>query len=836
MSSDTDIETDTSRIAQQGPPYPRSDEEELHNQLIEINEEFCSEELEVLKFLCYDILPASKLENADSALSIFENLKKGNKLTHTNVDILLECLWWMHRKDLIRKLGFDPKEVEPFISGLHQILPFRKLLLELREDITDKEFNTLQFYLDGKVKKKKLQDKKNMMELFIFLEREGLISHDDPKPLITLMKTIKRADLVDLVKDHYGKPVKPNPTRVPPPGSSFQGQRNPQGQDAHSVTDDRNRRRIISPAEPQVERQMPVGGGQGRRAEPVLAPSGDRRPGVIDRSASAGTMSAPSSLENEQGAFGEGQGILPDQLLRHVSLTVKDLSDDFGIELGFSNPDIATYERVYPDPAERCFHMIKHWQNMKLDQGQVGPGLRYALEKLGYKQTSKIVGDWLSEYAAGTQPPPQQQGNQTVGSPDHRVDPVFRPAGPPVEPRVGPPEPPNNYTSLIEAQLVNTEPMQQTGEILQQMGIVSDPKVASLLPANLNLEDIRSQLQHISVNPAAAMNPGVTMNPGAIMNPGAPNAGNQIPPLDQHPMYNAVIGEPALVGQGQVQGQAGGDNQMEEDLMSIELPVYPMNASPKGVCVIINNRNFIVAANDPQSKEMPERRGTDVDASNLQELFRKLDFVVEYHENLTDTGMMQLLVDVAHNIDHKDYDCFVCCILSHGVLSHLYGTNGRLVPIKDLTSVFQTNRCPSLAGKPKLFFLQACQGRDKMAGGEIERDACPPPGNLNENVETDNNDREMIPNESDFLVGYATVPGYVSFRSRNHGSWYIRKLCELVEKYSERHDLLSILVKVNEEVARGNAHVDGGIFKQTPAPVVTLRKKLYFFPPNRRAT
>ena len=73
----------------------------------------------------YLYFSASKLENADSALSIFENLKKGNKLTHTNVDILLECLWWMHRKDLIRKLGFDPKEVEPFISGLNQILPFR---------------------------------------------------------------------------------------------------------------------------------------------------------------------------------------------------------------------------------------------------------------------------------------------------------------------------------------------------------------------------------------------------------------------------------------------------------------------------------------------------------------------------------------------------------------------------------------------------------------------------------------------------------------------------------------------------------------------------------------
>ena len=84
-------------------------------------------------------------------------------------------------------------------------MTFRKLLLELREDITDKEFQTLQFYLNGKVKKKKLQDKKNMMELFVFLEQEGLISHKDPEFLITLMNTIKRADLIDLIKSYYGK-------------------------------------------------------------------------------------------------------------------------------------------------------------------------------------------------------------------------------------------------------------------------------------------------------------------------------------------------------------------------------------------------------------------------------------------------------------------------------------------------------------------------------------------------------------------------------------------------------------------------------------------------------
>lgn len=815
MSVEKDLETDTVKLAQEMPPYPRLNDEELHNQLIEINEEFCSEEIEVLKFLCYDILPASKLENADSALSIFENLKKGNRLTYTNVDFLLECLWWMHRKDLIRKLGFDPKEVEPHIPGLSNILPYRKLLLELREDITDKEFNTIKFYLDGKVKKKKLQDKKNLMELFIFLEQEGLISHCNPELLLKLMQAIKRADLIDRVKEHFGRAAAENQSRIPPTARVNQGEGQVPSQTSNteqavfSSNADRQRQIIAGAPAPAVARTVSVGGGQGRNEQPLPNQGGRRPPVHIDRSPSAGTMSAPSSME--EGAVGEERGIVPDPLLRKISQDVKDVSDDFGMELGFSNTVIVQYQRKFPDPANRCYHMMKLWQYQKEDQGQVVPGLRYALDKLGYKQTSKVITDWFSGFTAAQQPPPQHQGNQPVGPP--AGEPVFQPAGPP--------GPQNIYTDINEAQFVQEEPMQLqlSEENRQQTGTVSDP-MALLLPGTVNMENLRGQLQQLSMNVEAQ------------------NTGNQIPPLNQHPMHVPVIGAPELMDQGQGQVAEAPLNQMEEDLMSMELPTYKMDASPKGICVIINNRNFIVNPSDPSSKEMPERRGTDVDATQLQQLFTKLDFVVEMKVNLTDTDMMQLLVDIAHNTDHRNYDCFVCCILTHGVLNHLYGTNGRLVNIKDLTSVFQANRCPSLAGKPKLFFLQACQGRDKMGGGEIERDASPygnVPRSLSNNVETDNDQQEMIPNESDFLVGYATVPGYVSFRSRNHGSWYIRKLCELVEKYSERHDLLSILVKVNEEVSRGNAHVDGGVFKQTPAPVVTLRKKLYFFNQNRRA-
>ena len=54
-----------------------------------------------------------------------------------------------------------------------------------------------------------------------------------------------------------------------------------------------------------------------------------------------------------------------------------------------------------------------------------------------------------------------------------------------------------------------------------------------------------------------------------------------------------------------------------------------------------------------------------------------------------------------------------------GMCGGIYGVNGRFLEIKDLTSCFKAVRCPSLAGKPKLFFLQACQGRAKQQGKDV---------------------------------------------------------------------------------------------------------------------
>jgi len=60
--------------------------------------------------------------------------------------------------------------------------------------------------------------------------------------------------------------------------------------------------------------------------------------------------------------------------------------------------------------------------------------------------------------------------------------------------------------------------------------------------------------------------------------------------------------------------------------------------------------------------------------------------------------------------DHKTADMFVMCILSHGEDKHFYSSDGGRIKIKDIMNRFDGQNCPALNGKPKLFFVQACQG------------------------------------------------------------------------------------------------------------------------------
>ena len=54
--------------------------------------------------------------------------------------------------------------------------------------------------------------------------------------------------------------------------------------------------------------------------------------------------------------------------------------------------------------------------------------------------------------------------------------------------------------------------------------------------------------------------------------------------------------------------------------------------------------------------------------------------------------------------DHSKYDCTMVAILTHGISGRLYSTDGDLIPVEKITEYFDGMNCPSLIGKPKVFF------------------------------------------------------------------------------------------------------------------------------------
>ncbi|NWR65642.1 CASP8 protein, partial [Bucorvus abyssinicus] len=255
-----------------------------------------------------------------------------------------------------------------------------------------------------------------------------------------------------------------------------------------------------------------------------------------------------------------------------------------------------------------------------------------------------------------------------------------------------------------------------------------------------------------------------------------------------------------------------------------QLEAYKMTSRPRGVCVILNNHNFAKAREAVlEPKHMKDRNGTDVDAAALRSVFSKLHFTIAEHRDLTAEEIRKTL-NTYRCEDHKNRDCFICCILSHGKKGIIYGVDGQEVPIQELTTSFTAQNCHSLAGKPKVFFVQACQGDACQKGVTIETDS----GEQDSSVETDARFQlDCIPAEADFLLGMATLQDYVSYRSPRQGTWYIQALCQHLEYSCPRgEDILTILTAVNQEVSRKTCKPNAE--KQMPQPSFTLRKKLIF--------
>jgi hypothetical protein len=101
----------------------------------------------------------------------------------------------------------------------------------------------------------------------------------------------------------------------------------------------------------------------------------------------------------------------------------------------------------------------------------------------------------------------------------------------------------------------------------------------------------------------------------------------------------------------------------------------------------------------------------------LWNLFNQLGFYVIWHENCNARNMKAYVKeDIEKNNVHK---MLVCCISSHGRQGAVKGQDGEILMIRELIDDVASLDSPETAklkDKPKLFFINACQGSFRQKG------------------------------------------------------------------------------------------------------------------------
>nr|XP_033778010.1 caspase-9 [Geotrypetes seraphini] len=265
---------------------------------------------------------------------------------------------------------------------------------------------------------------------------------------------------------------------------------------------------------------------------------------------------------------------------------------------------------------------------------------------------------------------------------------------------------------------------------------------------------------------------------------------------------------------------------------------YILTKDPCGHCLIINNVDFLEHTN------FPRRKGSDIDSEKLERCFQSFHFDVLVHRNLKGQEIHRELEKLAGK-DHSHLDCCLVAILSHGCESRhiqfpggVYGTDGVPVPVERIVKYFDGLQCPSLRGKPKLFIIQACGGDQRDKGFELDLAAESPNRHQGDSVQSDATPFNVsagsfdqpdavasLPTPSDILVAYSTFPGFVSWRDKETGTWYVEALDSVFRQHAVSEDLQTLLVMVASQVSAKDTKYR---YKQIPGYFNYLRKRFYF--------
>ncbi|XP_040566810.1 caspase-1-like [Lepeophtheirus salmonis] len=241
----------------------------------------------------------------------------------------------------------------------------------------------------------------------------------------------------------------------------------------------------------------------------------------------------------------------------------------------------------------------------------------------------------------------------------------------------------------------------------------------------------------------------------------------------------------------------------------------------KKLLLIFNQTKF------PNHDTCPnDREGVEQDTQAIRNTFNPLGFFIEAYENSSVAEIKHKLLSLSKM---DGLSCLIIFISTHGYENDVLLAFDKDFNLRcDIIEELSPEKMSSLAGKPKVIFVQACQGSKKDKGILIKY--------RKSNIHEVDGHGSGVPihkmsTHVDFLLVKSSYHGYFSFRSNTSGSWFIQTVCKEIGKSSPTDDLLSIMPRVIRNISLNytSCHEDPDIdqCKQTPMLEATLQRKIY---------
>ncbi|XP_029176392.1 caspase-1-like isoform X2 [Nylanderia fulva] len=206
---------------------------------------------------------------------------------------------------------------------------------------------------------------------------------------------------------------------------------------------------------------------------------------------------------------------------------------------------------------------------------------------------------------------------------------------------------------------------------------------------------------------------------------------------------------------------------------------YNMNHSKRGRALIFFDEQSSVA--DYFSKY---NLNENVDCVMLDNTLRHLGFNVCCY-NSNDNNIIKILKEVA-NEDHSGNDCLMIVILYYGTCE--YVCSREICEIERFCNHFTAGKCPTLFGKPKLFFIQICQFGEHVERVHLVEDN---PNGLSDSFRI----------EADFLFVFTFIIDCPYWLVNRH-TLFMENLCAQLTTNDTNCSLLTLLTLVCQLITK----------------------------------